>query len=42
MQRENMCGSDKENRRADILYVLWIQFMYFVLKKQYEPATENS
>jgi hypothetical protein len=42
MQREYMYGSDKEDRRADMLRVLWIQFMYFVLKKQYKPAPEIS
>jgi len=42
MQRENMYGSDKENRRTNTLHVLWIQFMYFVLKKHYEPAPEIS
>jgi len=42
MQRENIYGSDKENRRANMLHVLWIHFMYFVLKQQQEPAPEIS
>jgi hypothetical protein len=42
MQSENMYGSEKENGRADMFHVLWIQFMYFVLKKQYEPVPEIS
>ena len=37
-----MYGSDKDNGRANMLHVLWIQFMYFVLKKQHETAPEVS